>query len=547
MSPYARLASGYHRPLGHLSFEALKAGNSTQWIVHVKRSQVGVLFRGPGRLAYRSVGRVVAEPGSLSYLASMLTSLSDPPELSPVAVDKARTRLSRALGPSKVLTDRDDCVPFARDESEAEGRIPDAVVLAESQDDVVTALAVARETRVPITPRAGGTGRTGGAVPMLGGIVLATTRMNSIKHIDRREQLAIVEPGVILSDLHVAVEREGLFYPPDPNSLTGCTLGGNVANNSGGPRGYKYGVTGDYVIGLEAMLIGGRRLSAGRKTKKGVTGYDLVSLLVGSEGTLAILGDITLRLIPKPPTIMTLMALFDAERSAALAVEEITGRGLTPRCIEFFDGTTLQAVRDAGTPVDPRARAMLMVEVDGDEAACVNESALIADACAKVAAIEVAVAREEAQREALWAARREMSPAVRKLGKFKLSEDVVVPRQKQAELLDRVRTTGEALGVKTLAYGHAGDGNFHVNFLWDETQQLPSVNRAIEQLFRDVVALGGTLSGEHGIGVLKAPYLPLEQSSELISLQRELKRVFDPDGLLNPGKIFPRAGQAVDD
>ncbi|MBN2194291.1 MAG: FAD-binding protein [Polyangiaceae bacterium] len=464
------------------------------------------------------------------------------PAVSPAARDKAKTLLLRALGPSKVKTDPDDCAVYSRDESEAEGMVPDAVVLAEAAEDVLLALAVAREAGVPITPRAGGTGRTGGAVPVGGGIVLSLLGMNAIKEIDRREQIAVVGPGTVLSELHAAVEREGLFYPPDPNSSVGCALGGNVAENSGGPRGFKYGVTGDYVLGMEAFLIGGQRLSVGRRTRKGTTGYDLTSLLVGSEGTLAVFGDLTLRLLPKPEGLMTLMALFEDERGAARAVEEITGRGLIPRCIEFFDATTLQAVRDAKNPIDERARAMLMIEVDGDEAACEVASLGVADACEASGASEVLVAQEPAQREKLWAARKEMSPAVRKLAKHKLSEDVVVPRQQQGELLTRVRAVGERLGVRTLAYGHAGDGNFHVNFLWDDPDEVPRVDAAIEALFRDVIALGGTLTGEHGIGVLKAPYLPLEQASELIGVQRAIKGVFDPQGLLNPGKIFPARG-----
>jgi glycolate oxidase len=463
-------------------------------------------------------------------------------EPSPGAREKAKKLLERELGPSKVLTERDDCEPFARDESEAEGMVPDAVVLAESAEDVRAALAVAREAEVPITPRAGGTGRTGGATPVAGGIVVSITRMNTIKEIDRREQICVVEPGVILSELHDAVEREGLFYPPDPNSVIGCALGGNVANNSGGPRGFKYGVTGDYVLGIEAFLIGGQRIRAGRRTKKGVTGYDVTSLLVGSEGTLAVFGDLTLRLVPKPEAVMTLMALFAAERGAAQTVEEVTARGLMPRCIEFFDAGTLQAVRDAGNPIDAQANAMLMIEVDGEAKDLEDYAMRVADACDESGALEVLVAQEAAQRDKLWAARKEMSPAVRKLAKNKLSEDVVVPRQQQGELLARVRATGERLGVRTLAYGHAGDGNFHVNFLWNEPDEVPAVDRAIEQLFRDTIELGGTLTGEHGVGVLKAPYLSLEQSADLIAVQRDLKRVFDPLGLLNPGKVFPSPG-----
>ncbi len=467
----------------------------------------------------------------------ILNQSPKPRESSPARRDQARRALERALGPSKVLTDPDACAAYAGDESEAERRTPDAVVLASTPDDILKALKVARDAEVYITPRAGGTGRTGGAVPVAGGIVLSVLGMNQIKEIDVREGIAVVEPGVILGDLHAAVEREGLFYPPDPNSLSGCALGGNVAENAGGPRAFKYGVTRRYVLGLEAFLIGGQRLSVGTRTHKGVTGYDVTGLLVGSEGTLAVFGDITLKLVARPESVMTLLVLFDSAERSAEAVTRITASNLVPRCIELLDDKTLQVMRDAGNPIDPRASAMLLMEVDGTAAECERQAGRIADACE--AALSVLVAQDPAQREKLWAARREMSHAVRKRARFKLSEDVVVPRQQVPELLRRVRVSSDALGVQTLTYGHAGDGNLHVNFLWNEPDELPAVDRAIEQLFRDVVHLRGTLSGEHGIGVLKAPYLHLEQSSELIALQQELKAVFDPKGLLNPGKIFP--------
>ena len=272
---------------------------------------------------------------------------------------------------------------------------------------------------------------------------------------------------------------------------------------------------------------------------KGVTGYDVTGLLVGSEGTLSVFGDITLALIPKPESVMTLMTLFSNVKQASAAVQEIILRGLVPRCIELLDATTLEAMRSAGNAIDARAGAMLIMEVDGDEAACERQAERVSDACETAQVLDVLVAQDAAQREKLWAARRQMSHAVRKLSKRKLSEDVVVPRMQIGELLDRVARTSEQTGVRSLTYGHAGDGNLHCNYLWNEDDELPAVERSIEQLFRDVIELRGTLSGEHGIGVLKAPYLALEQAPELITLQRDLKRVFDPQNLLNPGKIFP--------
>jgi glycolate oxidase len=464
------------------------------------------------------------------------------PHPSPGSIDRARSMLDRALGPSKVLTGRAECEPYAADDSDVPGAVPDAVVLAESPDDIARALEVADAAEVPITPRAAGSGRTGGAVPVAGGIVLVTLGMAKIKEIDRADRVAVVEPGVVTGDLHDAVEREGLFYPPDPNSLKMCAIGGNVAENAGGPRAFKYGVTRDYVLGLEAILMGGTRIRTGKRTVKGVTGYDVTALLTGSEGTLAVFSEITLKLAPKPEQVATLLALFENVRAAGAAVAEIVARGLAPRCIELLDAGTLAAVRARGVAIDEQAGAMLLIETDGDQRACEEEAERIGEACADAKALTVLVAQDAAQRARLWAARREMSPAVRALARSKLSEDVVVPRQRIVELLDRVERTSEATGIRTVTYGHAGDGNLHVNFLWNDPAERPRVERSIEQLFRDVVAMRGTLSGEHGIGAAKAPYLALEQSDALIQLQKKLKEVFDPRGLLNPGKIFPSGG-----
>ena len=450
--------------------------------------------------------------------------------------------LERALGPSKVMTAAEQCEPYASDESEATPVVPDAVVLAESPDDIARTLEVAAATEVPVTPRLAGSGRTGGAVPLAGGIVLVTLGMAKIKEIDRAEGICVVEPGVITGDLHDAVEKEGLFYPPDPNSLKMCAIGGNVAENAGGPRAFKYGVTRDYVLGLEAILMGGTRLRTGRRTVKGVTGYDVTALLTGSEGTLAVFSEVTLRLRPKPPEVTTLMALFDHVRASGQAVSAIVAAGLVPRCIELLDSATLAAVRRRGVAIDARAGALLLIEVDGDAHDCEEGAQRVGEVCAGHGALEVLVAQDAAQRDRLWTARREMSPAVKALSRFKIAEDIVVPRQRIAELLTRVERTAETERVRTLTYGHAGDGNLHVNFLWDDPAEVPRVERSVEKLFHDVVDMQGTLSGEHGIGIVKAPYLHLEQSPELIALQLRLKSAFDPKGLLNPGKIFPTTG-----
>ncbi len=460
------------------------------------------------------------------------------------AVDRAKLELERRLGPSKVVTDPQACEAYASDESDVAGRPIDAVVVATCAADVATTLAIADACDVPVTPRAGGTGRTGGAVPVGGGIVLATHALARIKDIDRENLVAVVEPGVITGELHSVLEREGLFYAPDPNSLESCRIGGNLAENAGGPRAFKYGVTRDWVLGLEACLMGGRVVKTGRRTVKGVTGYDVTALLIGSEGTLAVFTEATLRLMRKPENVATALALFSDVRAAAGAVEAIVRSGVVPRCLELLDTATLGAVRAAGVAVDPRAGALLLIEVDGDA----SESSLlrvgeVATGCS--GCIDVVVAQDGTQRDRLWAARRALSRATRALARYKLSEDVVVPRTRIVELLDRTDAICADGNVRHLAYGHAGDGNIHVNFLWDDDSERPAVERAIERLMRTVVALGGTLTGEHGIGVTKARYLRLEQSEELIMLQQDIKRAFDPKGLLNPGKIFTSPGHGA--
>jgi glycolate oxidase len=467
------------------------------------------------------------------------------PRPGPAAADKVRRLLERALGPSKVITSPEGCLAYAGDESDQEPVTPDAVVLASSAADVAAALAAASEAEVPVVPRAGGSGKSGGCVPVAGGVVIATLGMNGIKEIDRRERLAVVEPGVVLADLHAAVEAEGLFYPPDANSLKMCALGGNIAENAGGPRAFKYGVTRDYVLGLEVLLVDGTPLRAGRRTTKGVTGYDVTALLVGSEGTLAVTTEATLRLVPRPPAVATLLGLFDGVAAAGAAVEAIVAAGLVPRCLELLDAATLDAVRARGVGVDPAARALLLIEVDGEPLACETQMERVGSVCADAGAIEVLVAQDPAQRDRLWEARRQMSPATRAMARFKISEDVVVPRTRVVDLLGAIGRIGEETSVRLLTYGHAGDGNLHVNFLWDDPSEAPRVQLALGKLFHEVIAMRGTLSGEHGIGTSKAEYLPLEQSPALIDVQRRIKAAFDPKGLLNPHKIFPRAGHGA--
>ncbi len=462
------------------------------------------------------------------------------------SVDEMKSDVSRALREieqtvtsDQVITDPDVCASYANDESETTPRTPDAVVRARSQADVIAVMKACSRHDVFVTPRAGGTGRTGGAVPVAGGVVLAFEGMRNLDEVHTGDLVAVVQPGLILGQLHEAVEREGLFYGPDPNSLSSCALGGNLAENAGGPRAFKYGVTRDWALGLEVVMADGTPLSLGKRTVKGVTGYDLAALVIGSEGTLALITRATLKLIPKPEAIATLLALLPDVHAAVRAVQALVALGIVPRCLELLDSYTLDLVRPAvAFPIGSEVRAALLVELDGADASCQLELERAGNAIVEVGAVDVLVARHGGERERLWGARRELSRALRGSCRYKLAEDVVVPKSRIPTLLDARERISERYGLRMPTYGHAGDGNLHVNFLWDDVSQEPQVHQAIEALFREVVALGGTLTGEHGIGVLKAPYLGIEQSPELIAWQKRVKALFDPKGILNPGKIF---------
>jgi glycolate oxidase len=454
--------------------------------------------------------------------------------------ERALLEIDLAVRSDQILTDPDILATYAHDESETEPHLPDAVIRVRSHADVVSVLRAASKHGAFVTPRGGGTGRTGGAVPVRGGIVLAFEGMNQIEELHRRDLVAVVQPGLVLKELHQAAESEGLFYGPDPNSLSTCALGGNLAENAGGPRAFKYGVTRDWTLGLEVVTADGTLLTLGKRTVKGVTGYDLAALVVGSEGTLAVITRATLKLMPRPERVVTLLALLPDVHAAGTAVSALLARGVVPRCLELMDAHTLALVRpEVALNIPEATGAALLIELDGPEVLCEALLEIAGNVTVEAGALEVAVARHGGDRERLWAARRELSRALRRTARFKLAEDVVVPRSKIGALLELTGQIGARHGVFMPTYGHAGDGNLHVNFLWNDPAQEPQVHAAIEALFREVVAMGGTLSGEHGIGVLKAPYLGLEQSPELIAFQQRVKHTFDPQGILNPGKIFP--------
>jgi glycolate oxidase len=452
--------------------------------------------------------------------------------------------LARELGPERLLRDEAALEAYARDESGLGRFPPDAAVVVRSREEIELVLRLAAEHRVPVTPRGAGSGMTGGALPVRGGLVLSTERMQAIKLIDPDDRIAVVEPGVINADLQAAVEAQGLFYAPDPASLGFCSLGGNVAENAGGPRAFKYGVTRDWTLGLTVTLMGGETLRIGRKTPKGVTGYDLVAMFVGSEGTFGVSSEITVRLLGLPEAAAALCAIMPDAVTAGKAVSAIVRRGFRPRALELMDRATIDHVRPkAPFSFPPDAGGLLLLELDG-EADTLEASILRCGAlCEEVGAREVIVARDEADRARLWQTRRLCSASLREAHRFKQSEDVVVPPSAIAEMLRRVDAVVARHRLQSATFGHAGDGNLHVNILADEDARERAVAERIEaalaEVFRATLDLGGTLSGEHGIGIAKARYMSWEQSPEVIDWQRRLKRLWDPRGLLNPGKIFP--------
>jgi glycolate oxidase len=451
--------------------------------------------------------------------------------------------LTRELGRERVLRAPEALDVYSRDESRLGVFPPDAAVLCESRAEIELTLRLAAEHGIPVTPRGAGSGMTGGALAVRGGIVLSTERMRRIVDVNVHDRLAVVEPGVINGDLQAAVEAEGLFYAPDPASLGFCSMGGNVAENAGGPRAFKYGVTRDWTLGLVTTLMGGETLRLGRRTPKGVTGYDLTALFVGSEGTFGVTSEITVRLVGRPEGVGTFIAVMPDAVSAGRAVSEIIRKGHRPRALELLDKPSIDQVRPRAAydfPAD--AGAIVLVELDGEPDGI--EAAVLAcgAVCEAEGAKEVLIARDDADRERLWKTRRVISVALREAYNFKMSEDTVVPPSSIPEMLRRVDAIGARHDLETASFGHAGDGNLHINLLSHETRRDAAfqarVDAALAELFKATLELGGTLSGEHGIGIAKARYMAWEQSAEVIDWQKRLKRLWDPKNLLNPGKIF---------
>jgi glycolate oxidase len=458
------------------------------------------------------------------------------------ARELALAELAARFPPARLVTgDREKLEAYGRDESDLGTFPPEVVVLVESPEDVQAVFEVATRHRVPVVPVAARSGKSGGVLALDGGIAISLERMDRILEIRPEDLTARVQPGVITGKLQAEVEAHGLFYPPDPNSLELCSIGGNVAENAGGPRALKYGVTREYVLGLTAVLPTGEIVKLGRRTIKGVAGYDVTALLVGSEGTLAVVTEITLKLLPRPRHVATALVVFRSVAEAARAVSRVLAQGVIPRCLELMDDVSLEAIaRTAPGRFPPGAGAMLLVETDGnDEEQVLAEIARVAELCAAEAQGEVLVAQDESQRREIWELRRYLSLNLKKVHPFKLSEDIAVPRSAIPEMVARAKALGERLGLTVATYGHAGDGNLHCNVLFDRPEERPRVDEAVAEILRTAVALGGTITGEHGVGLAKRDFLELEQGAAVVALQRRLKAVFDPLGLLNPGKIFP--------
>ncbi len=442
--------------------------------------------------------------------------------------------------PNRVSYEKEELFCCGFDASSMQGA-PSAVVKPVSTDEVVQVLRFANQQRTPVVPRGAGTGMTGGAVPVNDAIVLSLDGMNNILEIDEKNMIAIVEPGVINGHLQEKLEDRGLFYPPDPASMNFCTLGGNVAENAGGPRAIKYGVTRDYVLGFEVVLPDGRVLTTGGKNYKDVVGYDLTRLIVGSEGTLCVVTKIFLKVLPLPAETMTLLCTYSQINDAALTVSKITSSGIVPRALEFMDNGSIRAVesyREFGLPTD--AEALLLIEVDGSRASVSEEADKIASACISQNG-RVSVADDMFAKQRIWEARRAISPALYRIKPTKINEDIVVPRGRIPEMLQALKGISEKYDLKIVNFGHAGDGNIHVNIMTDKNNkdEYQRARTAVEDIFRVTLRLEGTISGEHGVGLTKKQYIGMELSETNLEIMKAIKKVFDPNGIMNPGKIFP--------
>lgn len=465
--------------------------------------------------------------------------------MNPAVDSGVLARLRAIVGDKHVVTADDDKEPYSHDETLNLRFMPAAVVKPGSTAEVAAIMELASTEKVPVTPRGAGTGLSGGALAVRGGILLSLERFDRILEIDAENLMAVTQPAVITNALQLAAEARGLFYPPDPASLESCSIGGNIAENAGGPRAFKYGVTRHYLCGLEVVWPDGSVSRLGGKTIKNVSGYDLMHLLCGSEGTLAVVTEITLRLLPKPAHAVDLMVPFPSIDAAVRACTAVIRARIVPATMEFMErSAVLAAEKFLEKPAPFReAEAHLLMQLDGDDpAALAAQYERIGAIVSGFGALDVLVAEDRPSRERIWEMRRCMADALTAMSPVREREDVVVPRAAIPELFRRLRALSDAHGAAIISYGHIGDGNVHVNIMrqqmapeaWE--RMLPAL---LDGLFRDVVALGGTISGEHGIGCVKRRFLPLAVDPAALEMMRRIKAAHDPLGILNPGKILP--------
>ncbi len=449
--------------------------------------------------------------------------------------------LADIVGAGDLLTDPADRWPYSYDNSRRQAQ-PDAVVFPASHAEVRDCLRLCNQHKVPLLARGLGSSTTGSAVPVAGGLVLALERMQRVLRLSPEDRLMVVEAGITNSAAQEAAGRCGFFWGPAPTSAAYSTVGGNLACNAGGPSSVKYGTPRDNVLGLRLVTGAGEELHTGVYTSKGVMGYDLTRLVIGSEGTLAVITEATLKLTPKPETVRTLRAVYADMTAAAAAVSRIMAQPVTPCALEFIDHASIEIIRDyAQTDLPRDAGALLLIEVDGLVSQIESSLAAVETAARGDGLVELCSARDQQETDALWAARKALSPALRKIAPKKINEDIAVPVSRMAELISRLQAISKRHGITNVNFGHAGNGNIHVNLLIDpdNREQMKNAEPCLQEIFQLVLSLDGTLSGEHGVGLEKRPFMSLEFDQVQLELMRRIKQQFDPHGILNPGKLLP--------
>jgi glycolate oxidase len=448
--------------------------------------------------------------------------------------------LCNSIGRENVFDNVEERICYSFDATK-EKHMPDLVIRPHTKEHVSTTVSIANKYNVPICPRGAGTGLSGGAVPIKGGIVLDLKNMNKMIELNAKDLIVTVEPGVVTKDLQDEVAKYRLFYPPEPGSAGFSTIGGNVAECTGGMTGIKYGVTRDYVLALEIVLPDGSIINTGRKTLRSVAGYDLTRFFVGSEGTLGVFTKITLKLLPLPEKIGTIISYFKNIDNALNATDAILIKNhLLPRSLEFVDKTGIDAVRESAKENIPEeAEALLLIDVDGNEKNVTNEVSRIEVLCKENNALKTSVAKTDDERNTLWDIRRSISPSLFKIASMKFNYDFCVPRSKVREVLKKVYELSKVYSIKVAAFGHIGEGHIHLNVIYNNGKEIESsVHKLVSQILKEVVSIGGTITSEHGVGDAKSEFLGLELSPHEIGIMKELKKMFDPKGIMNPGKIF---------